>query len=165
MIESSPMILRPNKRQIRKRINWPAKIEKLRQYTLKSKGKPSWDIYLPVCDRLKMLPEEHLYKSYKIIRIENELLAESKMIDEETIILDADIGLTNNEMLQIIIHRENQNYDKAKSKESLKSMPIKGLIDIARCLVMQSNDNQLIYKMILENYGKKLRSKSKKEKD
>ena len=81
---------------------------------------------MSVYDRLKMLPEEHLNKSSKNIRTENELIAESEIIDEKKIMLYEDKGLTINEMLQIIKHRENENCDKTNSKEILKSMQLKG---------------------------------------
>ena len=57
-----------------------------KQY-LKQKQKPTWDVYFMAYDRIKMFPEEHLYKLRKDIEINHEKVAKETIMDESTIII------------------------------------------------------------------------------
>ena len=137
--------------------DWPTTISKLRKQYLEQKQKPTWDVYFMAYDRIKMFPEEHLYKLRKDIEINHERVAKETIIDESTIIIDGDNGLSIAEMLERIIRTEEESALEPTTDNRIR------LVDVARRLIGQTDETNKLFQTILQIHGKKMKESHTEE--
>ena len=92
----------------------------------------------------------------KDIEINHEKVAKETIMDESTIIIDEDNGLSIAEMLESIIRTEEES---ALEPTTDNRIPL----DVARRLIGQTSETQKLFQRILQIHGKKMRESHTEE--